>query len=188
MIHTGKILIPVHPVTCGDMIFSGHTSTAFCLALTWHTYYKWVPAKVNVVKTFIWCMAVSACCLLVLTKVHYTLDVVLAMYFSVTVWGTYHRLAIDVKMGHRFISVWWIDSVIVYPIMEFLELPLEGETVNPISKSRDEMNLFEIQMMGMQLDDEEDKKRRARRSSHKGIWANGRTSPDDAYGEEKKEK
>ena len=145
------------------MIFSGHTSSAICLALTWHTYYKWVPAKINVVKTFIWFLAVSACTMLVVTKVHYTLDVVLGFYFTVTVWSSYHRLAIDVKMGHRFISVWWIDSVILYPCMEFLELPLPGETTKKNTKERDEMNLFEIQMMGMQLDDVEDAKKRSKR-------------------------
>mmetsp|Transcript_9530 Transcript_9530/g.19396 ORF Transcript_9530/g.19396 Transcript_9530/m.19396 type:complete len:420 (-) Transcript_9530:69-1328(-) len=188
LIHTGKILIPVHPVTCGDMIFSGHSNSAICLALTWHTYYKWVPAKVNIVKTFIWCLAVTACTLLVLTKVHYTLDVVLAMYFSITVWGTYHRLAIDVKMGHRFISVWWIDSVIIYPVMEFLELPLTGETVKKTKKARDEMNLFEIQMMGMQLDDEEDKKKRRRSSSSRNKIMRPISATDESYSEEKKEK
>ena len=61
IIHTLKILIPVHPITCGDMIFSGHSNSAFCLAMTWHTYYKWVPQKVNVVKTGIWLMALAAC-------------------------------------------------------------------------------------------------------------------------------
>jgi hypothetical protein len=178
------------------MIFSGHTSSAICLALTWHTYYKWVPAKVNVVKTFIWFIAVSACTMLVLTKVHYTLDVVLGMYFTVTVWSSYHRLAIDVKMGHRFISVWWIDSVILYPCMEFLELPLPGETPKKNTKERDEMSLFEIQMMGMQLDDVEDAKKRNRRwglwrkagGSRGGSSAASLIAEDSYAGEEKKEK
>ena len=34
-IHTLMITIPVHPVTCGDMIFSGHSNSALCLALVW---------------------------------------------------------------------------------------------------------------------------------------------------------
>ena len=165
------ILIPVHPVTCGDMIFSGHSNTALCLALTWHTYYKWVPAQVNVIKTTVWCFALLACLLLVVTKVHYTLDVVLAVYFTVSVWSAYHRLAIEVNLGHRFISVWWVDAFLIYPVMEFLELPLEGETITPNEKRRDEMNLFELQIMGMHLDDEDEiriKKGRAAAKRRRG--------------------
>ncbi|GMI15330.1 hypothetical protein TrVE_jg10028 [Triparma verrucosa] len=171
--HTLMILIPVHPVTCGDMIFSGHSNTALCLALIWHTYYKWVPAKVNVVKTMVWIATMTACALLIVTKVHYTLDVVLAFYFTVTIWSAYHRLATEVNLGHRFISVWWIDAIVIYPLMEFLELPLEGEHVQaPVRKPRDEMDLFELQIMGMHLDDEEARaerdQRRIRRRKGKG--------------------
>ena len=70
--HTLMILIPVHPVTCGDMIFSGHSNTAICIALVWHTYYKWVPRKVNIVKISVWIIAMTACTFLVVTKVSST--------------------------------------------------------------------------------------------------------------------
>ena len=72
-------------------------------------------------------MAFGACFGLLLSRVHYTIDVILSVYFSITVWSTYHRLSIDVALGRRFISVWIIDANLVYPAIEWLETPLEGK-------------------------------------------------------------
>lgn len=189
VIHTLMITIPVHPVTCGDMVFSGHSNTALCLALVWHTYYKWVPGEINYVKSTVWIMAFGACFGLLLTKVHYTLDIALSIYFSITVWSAYHRLAIDVALGRRFISVFWIDAKILYPLLEWLEAPLEDEEILEWTKERGEMNLFELQMLGVATgyDTEEEKKRRTR--SQEVAWS--RTPSKlleemDSFGEEKK--
>jgi len=157
MIHTLKILIPIHPVTCGDMVFSGHTNTACCLALVWHTYYKWVPGPVNLVKVLVWVAAMTAALMLIVCRVHYTLDVALAIFFSMTIWGSYHRFAVDVALGRRFISVWCVDQLICYPLVEYLELPLIGEANKNggVKVKREEMNLFDLQLVGILLDEEE---------------------------------
>ena len=52
---------------------------------------------------------------------HYSLDVVLALYFTVTVWSSYHRIANDIIIGHRFSNVWVIDSLLIYPAIEWIE-------------------------------------------------------------------
>jgi hypothetical protein len=158
IVHALKILIPVHPVTCGDMVFSGHSNTACCLAHVWHTYYKWVPQQINWVKTTVWLIALGAIVGLLLTHVHYTLDVVLSIYFSITLWAAYHRLAIDVFLGHRFIAVWYIDTKLIYPFVEFMEKPLPGTHLNGemsivLTKEKGEMNLFELQCLGVAIDD-----------------------------------
>ena len=103
-------------------------------------------------------MAFGACFGLLLSRVHYTIDVILSVYFSITVWSTYHRLSIDVALGRRFISVWIIDANLVYPAIEWLETPLEGEEIFEWTKERDEMNLFELQMLEERLDSEHAKR------------------------------
>jgi hypothetical protein len=188
MIHTLDILIPVHPVTCGDMIFSGHTNTVICIALVWHTYYKWVPSFFNPVKLTIWILAMTAALLLIVNRVHYTIDVVLAIFFSMTIWGSYHRLAVDVALGHRFIAVWCVDQLLCYPIVEYLELPLIGEVNKKPRPKKDEMNLFDYQMMGMLLDEEEvlrEKVIRERRALQKkwlGTAAGNETTDSEGSG------
>ena len=58
--------------------------------------------------------------------------------------------------------MWWIDSIIIYPVMEFLELPQESELTQNAGyeKARGEMDIFELQMMGMHLDDQDEARRR----------------------------
>ena len=36
-------------------------------------------------------------------------DVILAVYFSITVWSAYHRIAHDIAVGHHFSMIWLID-------------------------------------------------------------------------------
>ena len=185
-IHTLMITIPVHPVTCGDMIFSGHSNTALCLALVWHTYYKWVPSDINLVKSSAWLIAFGAILGLIGTHVHYTIDVVLSVYFSITVWSAYHRLAIDVALGRRFISVWWIDANVIYPAMEWLETPLEKEEIFEWTKERDEMNLFELQILEERLDGGHVKRwKRSQEVKKNRTPKRGNFSPD--FFEEKKD-
>lgn len=154
-----------------------------CLALTWHTYYKWVPDFFNPVKLLVWTLAVIASVMLIVTRIHYTLDVVLAVFFSMTIWGSYHRLAADVALNHRFIAVWWVDQKILYPIMEYLELPLIGEVSKQEPKSKEDMNLFDLQLAGMVMD-EQDADMEVRRQMQK-RWARECIRSDG--GEEKKE-
>ena len=40
-----------------------------------------------------------------------TLDVFLAIFLTLTTWGAYHRIAHDVRTGHRFVSVWLFDGM-----------------------------------------------------------------------------
>lgn len=115
------------PSGCRDTIYNGHTVMLVLCAMTWHTYYKWVPSYVNQVKALIWASVIGVILLSLAQRHNYTLDVVLSTYFSITEWATYHRLANDVITGHSFSSVWLIDKVIVYPIMEWMEACVDVE-------------------------------------------------------------
>lgn len=93
-------------ITCGDLVFSGHTALAVLMAMVWHSYYK-VRAgtfAVNWVKVVIWVWALATVALIITARLHYTLDVLLGLYLCVTMWGSYHRVADDVLLKHRFYS------------------------------------------------------------------------------------
>lgn len=74
-------------------------------------------------KVSIWVLTLFGLTSIVWVRMHYSLDVVLALYFTVTVWSSYHRIANDVRIGHRFSAVWIFDALIVYPFIEWVETP-----------------------------------------------------------------
>ncbi|ETV74020.1 hypothetical protein, variant 1 [Aphanomyces astaci] len=106
---------------CRDTIYCGHSTLLVLCGMTWHTYYQRVEAPVNWVKSIVWVFAIMAMVSSLGRRETYTLDVVLSTYFAVTTWATYHRLANDVLTGHVFTSVWLIDKMIVYPLVEWME-------------------------------------------------------------------
>ena len=57
-----------------------------------------------------------------------SVDVLLGMYMTVTVWGAYHRIATDLMMGCQFYCVWLIDTVFIYPVISFME---SGDALYP---------------------------------------------------------
>lgn len=112
-------------ITCGDMVYSGHTCISVCLGMAWHTYYKVKsgPCAINYVKLAVWAWVGTILTLIVTARLHYTLDVFLAAVLTVVTWGAYHRVADDVLLGHRFYSVWLVDSRVLYPFVAWLEAP-----------------------------------------------------------------
>jgi len=119
-------------VTCGDMVYSGHTMLLVLCGMAWHSYYKVVNGifTVNIVKFFIWILILFALFLIIATRLHYTLDVLLALYLTITIWGAYHRAADDVFVGHQFIAVYIIDGLLLYPAISWLEAPELGEAAD----------------------------------------------------------
>lgn len=129
---TFKLATQEDPVTCGDMVYSGHTMVLVVCGMAWHGYYKVLRGTftVNVVKMVIW--SVISCCLMLIlaTRLHYTLDVLLAFYLTITLWGAYHRAADDVLVGHRYIAVYIFDGLVLYPAITWLEAPHLGEAMS----------------------------------------------------------
>ncbi|CAK4071243.1 unnamed protein product [Aphanomyces euteiches] len=106
---------------CRDSIYCGHVTILVLCGMTWHTYYHRVEAPVNWVKSVVWTFVILAMVSSLGRRETYTLDIVLSTYFAVTTWATYHRLANDVLTGHVFTSVWLIDKMIIYPLVEWME-------------------------------------------------------------------
>jgi len=119
---TFRMLMPGN-TTCGDMVFSGHTMLLMLFSLTFHTYHKRTQTywALNGVKTAVWAWCVVGLLAILATRLHYTIDVLLGMYLSLTVWSSYHRIANDVLLGREFSCVWLCDAVIIYPAIRFME-------------------------------------------------------------------
>lgn len=101
-----KLMTKPDTTTCGDLIFSGHTSL-FCLAsLLIHQYlqstiiapFHWFQCTLSsfaitmiklVAKLLTFCGMVA----ILATKFHYTIDVLLAAYLCRSVWNQYHQAA-----------------------------------------------------------------------------------------------
>ncbi|CAK4079270.1 unnamed protein product [Aphanomyces euteiches] len=113
-----KVLIrPSHHITCGDMIFSGHTVFLVLVALCVTTYcakaelntpftraYPWVLTLVQTATVIGSTLGAFA---IVGTRLHYTLDVLIAFYVTVQTWYTYHWLADDNRWGLSIIA--WLE-------------------------------------------------------------------------------
>lgn len=136
---TLSLIIPVNPITCGDMIFSGHTAIMVMLALIWHHYY---PARkgnyaVNPVKVVVWLTTFFVLMVIIAVRKHYTVDVFLGLYLTMTVWGAYHRYAHDVLHADgEFYSFWLVDAKYVYPFVRWFERGLDGDLGEHVWKTR----------------------------------------------------
>jgi len=110
-------------LTCGDLIFSGHTILFVLCAMTWHTYYTPMHMyMLNPVKLSIWVISIIGTVLLIVTRMHWTIDIMLAYFITVVVWNAYHSVCRDLFKGWRLKHVIWIDGAIIYPFISWLEI------------------------------------------------------------------
>jgi len=107
-------------ITCGDACPSGHTFIFILCALTWHSYF---PSKkyFNFIKIMVWWVGLSGCCILVLTRMHYTIDVLIASYLTITLWYGYHRILKIVESHVPYQHVLGVDGLLLYPAIGWLE-------------------------------------------------------------------
>jgi len=74
-------------LTCGDLMFSGHTLVYFLVALTWQKY------MTKFEKPVAWILMLFSCITLVATRMHYTDDVLIAAYIAFTAFWFYNYAA-----------------------------------------------------------------------------------------------
>ncbi|XP_060067272.1 sphingomyelin synthase-related protein 1-like [Ylistrum balloti] len=73
--------------TCGDYIFSGHTTILTILNLFINEY---APRSRCFIRGITWCLNISGIIFILLCRGHYTIDVVIAFYISYQVFTAYH--------------------------------------------------------------------------------------------------
>lgn len=95
--------------SCGDLMFSGHTTGVLSVALVLIDAYPWFPFSGSRVAFHVLSAgaAAAAVLIIVLTRLHYTADVVVATIITSLAWGFYY-LAIDhPKLKDTALVKWW---------------------------------------------------------------------------------
>ena len=112
-----------HFETCGDLVFSGHSTVLALVGMALHSYYRVRSGSVSAspLKLATWLLIAALLFVIVATRLHYTLDVLVALFVTIAVFNSYHRLAYDVLVGRRYISFALLDSMLLYPAVAWLE-------------------------------------------------------------------
>lgn len=108
-------------MTCGDLIFSGHTVVFVLCALVWHNYYRNSMTTFNPVKLIVWVCSIMGTALLLVTRMHWTIDIALAYYITTSLWNFYHGVCNALAGNHYIKPVLWIDGVLIYPFIAWIE-------------------------------------------------------------------
>ncbi|KAG6591018.1 uncharacterized protein IUM83_11269 [Phytophthora cinnamomi] len=113
-----KVLIrPSQHITCGDMIFSGHAVFLMLCCMFARTYCsrselntpftRRYPCVLWMIRYYNYILSAFGLFAIVGTRLHYTLDVLIAIYITAQVWFTYHWL-----MNHpenSFAVINWLE-------------------------------------------------------------------------------
>ena len=151
-------------VTCGDMIFSGHTLIIVLFCLTFHTYYPKTQSfwGINGVKIIVWVTGLVGILFIVATRLHYSIDVLLAVYLSVTLWNAYHKMAEALNQGRLpYTQVWLVDALILHPCVRFLETGPDMALFAEQSGGNAELNYDQLKAYNSMLEKEIQKLRAA---------------------------
>jgi hypothetical protein len=108
-------------MTCGDLIFSGHTVVFVLCALVWHNYYRNSSTSFNPVKLIVWVCSIMGTVLLLVTRMHWTIDIALAYYITTSLWNFYHGVCNALALEHYIKPVLWIDGILIYPFIAWIE-------------------------------------------------------------------
>ncbi|KAK6742392.1 hypothetical protein RB195_009949 [Necator americanus] len=119
---------------CGDMLFSGHTlgmiTSALCIA-----YY--LPNRWRMLQWVVHCFAAVGMICMIISRTHYTIDIVIAYWLSNFVFRTYHAFCeVDIFMERRKSVLWglwmfWVvewleDDIVPGKIENKFEFPFDG--------------------------------------------------------------
>jgi len=102
--------------TCGDLMPSGHTLFFIILALAWQRYCNFVE------KCLFWILSIAGCLSLIVTRLHYSNDVLIAIYVSITSSYIYHLYALDPNYRSKSIIFAWLEADIQDPDKEGKQL------------------------------------------------------------------
>ena len=117
------VLKPGVHVTCGDMVFSGHTVFYMLVCMIFHTYMTWencntpfmrsIPRWIPVhalLRWLVYVVAFCAMCATVGTRLHYTLDVVAAVYLTRRSWDSYISRCHSSRKNASHILIRWLED------------------------------------------------------------------------------
>jgi len=91
-------------LTCGDLMFSGHTIIYTLTALSAQIF------MTTVEKTICWILMTLGCLSLIVVRLHYTTDVFIAIYVTVTVYAAYHLFATSPSFREKIPMIAWMEE------------------------------------------------------------------------------
>lgn len=100
---------------CGDYIYSGHTAL---FTLTYLVIREYTPRRCFLVHWFSWLVSVVGVVMMVISRGHYTVDVLIAYYVATRIFWMYHTLAnnagLKTSSPNNFLSRLWWFSIFQY--------------------------------------------------------------------------
>lgn len=101
-------VFPKGMITCGDLMFSGHSLVFTSLALGW-TYYS----NTIVERVAAWLYAGVGYFALLALRLHYADDILVAIYINVFLWVLYHVIAMDWNVRKQWRVVAFLEADII---------------------------------------------------------------------------
>ncbi|KAF8370800.1 sms-1 [Pristionchus pacificus] len=113
---------------CGDYIYSGHTLVLVISALFIGQY---SPLRWRIVHVFSWLMTLAGMFLLIMSRGHYTIDVIISYFVCTRLFYLYHTMAAMPSLrispqNHHRKEIWW-------RLFEFME----GRIMRPLPRKYD---------------------------------------------------
>jgi len=102
--------------TCGDLMPSGHTLFFIIMALIWQRYCNFAE------KCVFWVLSMAGCLALVVTRLHYTNDVLIAFYIAITTSYIFHLFALDPNYRSKSVIFSWLEADLQDPEKEGKQL------------------------------------------------------------------
>ncbi|CAB3372446.1 Hypothetical predicted protein [Cloeon dipterum] len=99
-------------VYCGDYLYSGHT---VILVLCYLVIQEYTPRRCRLLHWLAWSAAVAGMVFILISRAHYTVDVVVAYYVTTRLFWIYHTLANNLELKqsgpNNFLGrVWWFPA------------------------------------------------------------------------------
>jgi len=107
-------------ITCGDLMYSGHTVYFTLLGLVWSYY------SVYRFEKLVWIPIGISSLILVATRLHYLNDVIIAFYLTMFTWFLYHSVATEPSLRKQCRPIYWLEKDII-----------EWEESHPLESSRE---------------------------------------------------
>ena len=119
MIEAFRVLT-VQRTTCGDVMFSGHSGSLTVMALLFQTYSRevferfggeWIRIGKSICVGVNWLIAITGFILIIGTRFHYTIDVLIAVVIATLVFFSYHHIVRSPTLSRRIPFIYWFDGV-----------------------------------------------------------------------------
>jgi len=124
-------------VYCGDFIFSGHT---MILILCYLIIVEYTPVRLWLLHWLLWLVAMSGVSMLMVSRGHYTIDVIIAYFVTTRLWYMHNAIIANRHFQQRsstnhLARLWWWRLAIWFEENVKGPVPAQFEFPNPWSFS-----------------------------------------------------